>query len=290
LLFQAVEKAESDFQGLVIGHDGKNFSAGLDLHIVLESARKKDWNHIERVLKEGQDCFMRVKQSKVPVVAAICGYTLGGGCELVLHCAAAQAYTDTNIGLVETNIGVIPAWGGTKESLIRAVERGGENADNVVQQVLATFRRLALAKKSANAEDAFAMGILSEPSRITINRERLLPDAKTLCLKLTRKYTPKTERIIEAPVGMLYQALEREVAALMQQEQPHMTPHREKTLKKLTATLSGHAALHGGGEVECSRPGWNKFSELTVMQTTREAFMELVQEEESLQKIEAVLG
>ena len=291
LLMDSVEKAEYDFQGMIIGHDAKHFSAGLDLHIILESLENSDYGRIERLLKQGQDSMMQLKQSKVPVVAAICGYTLGGGCEMTLHCTAAQAHIGTRLGLVETDIGVIPAWGGTKEHLFRAVARAGDNADAILAQILFIFRQIAGAKKSANADDAFAMGLLAEPSRITMNRERLLPDAKELCLKLAKNYKPKVPQIIGVPVEILHQSLEHEITSLIQQEHP-MTRHRCKTLKTLAATLSGHSAIKAvekTGEAQ-QRAGWDRLTEQQILDAERSAFMDLLRSVEAPKAIKAVLG
>lgn len=292
LLQQTVEKAETEFKGIIIGHDGRNFSAGLDLHIILESIENFQYNRIGQILQQGQHCFMSVKQSKVPVVAAICGYTLGGGCELAMYCTAVQAYSDTHIGLVETDIGVIPAWGGTKEYLLRAVKRGGDDADMIIQNLTNAFRHIANAKKSINADDAFSMGILDASSRISVNRERLLPAAKSLCLELAVDYVPKSELVIEAPVELLYRSLEHEITECIQQEHPSMTQHRCKTLKTLADVLSGKSAVKVAQQTmtqEPQRAGWDKFLESMVMQSERKAFIELVQEKEVLEKIKSVL-
>lgn len=303
LLVQAIEKAESEFKGMIIGHDGKHFSAGMDLHFIKDSADTCQWSRIGQILQQGQNCFMRIKQSKVPIVAAVCGYTLGGGCELAMHCRAVQAYTDTYMGLVETDIGVIPAWGGAKELLIRAVKRGDQDANNIVQNVMEVFHYIASAKKSSNAEEAIDMGLLHKlpdtpenievGSRITMKRDRLLPNAKSFCLTLAENYTPQTEQIIEAPMESLHHHLEQEVMTLIQNDPHGITQHRHEVLKRLAKVLSGYAAIKAAQQVmpqEPQRAEWDKVSEVMVMQTSRDAFMELVQEEEALKKIKAVLA
>ncbi len=292
LLVQAVELAESDFNGLIIGHDGRHFSAGVDLSQIIMYARARQWSRIEALLKQGQDCMLRIRQAKMPVVGAISGYTLGGGCELVLHCAAIQAHTSTRIGLVETDIGVIPAWGGTKEHLLRAIEQGSGDTEAISKHLRESFRRIARARKSLDADDAFTQGFLREPSQTTANRERLLPDAKALCLNIGRNYTPGTERTIEAPVETLSRCLKEEVMALTEREQPGMTQHRHRVLEQLAEVLSGRAAVKAQQQMlrqEPPRAGWDTFSETMVLQAERKAFMTLVQEKEALEKIEAIL-
>ncbi len=209
LLERSLDIVEADFHGFVIGHDGKHFSAGMDLHVVQECAAAQDWRRLESLLKQGQACMRRIREIRAPVIAAISGYTLGGGCELTMHCAAAQAHSQTKMGLIETDIGVIPGWGGLAAHLIRAAASGGGNIEAVTQYALCAFRQVAGARKSANAEGAFAMKLLQPPSRITYNRERLLPDAKELCREVSMTRTPHPQQGIEVPVDALYAAFLR---------------------------------------------------------------------------------
>src|SRR2546422_10699759 len=68
---------------------------------------------------QGQEIYEALKYSAFPVVGASSGLALGGGCELLLHCDAVQAHVESYIGLVETAAGLVPAWGGCKEMLVR---------------------------------------------------------------------------------------------------------------------------------------------------------------------------
>lgn len=287
-LTQAVEKAESEFIGLVIGHDGKHFSAGLNLHIIAESAQRNDWKGVEALIKQGQESMLRIKQSRVPVVAAIFGYTLGGACEMTMHCAAAQAHALVHLGLVEINIGVIPAWGGTKEHLWDAIRHGGDDADSICNHALRGFREVAAAKRSANAEQAFDMELLHDPSRITANRERLLPDAKALVLRIAKYYQPRNEDIMEVPSEALHERFVIEVENICER-QPNMDMHRKKALHKLAEAASGFAAVKSMERQVKTRKGWNKISEREMLDSIRTIFMELVQTKEALEKIQNVI-
>ena len=108
---------------------------------------------------------------------------LGGGCEILLHCSAVQAHAETYMGLVEVGVGIIPAWGGCKEMLIRN-QPGPREPQGPMPAVMAAFEQISLAKVSKSAADAKEMKLLRKTDGITMNRDRLLADAKALALKM----------------------------------------------------------------------------------------------------------
>jgi len=289
LLDQSLERVEADFSGLVIGHDGKNFSAGMDLSLLGKYAAAKDWKSIEDILRHGQQCFMRIRNSHAPIVAAISGYALGGGCELAMHCAGAQIHSQAKIGLVETDIGVIPGWGGLSAHLINAATRGSESIETITQKIVRAFRQVATAYKSSDAEEAISMGMLAASSRITYNRSRLLPDAKNLCrnISMTRPAHP-AKKELNVPVKALYASLLAEIENMHERE-PEMTAHRKLVLQRLAEVLSGRAAMNLYPPEVVSHEGWVKLTEHDLMQTSLDAFMELMHDEETLGKISAVI-
>jgi 3-hydroxyacyl-CoA dehydrogenase len=281
LLDQSIDRVQKEFKGLVIGHDGKNFSAGFDLKIVLEGAEKNQWKRVDAILRQGQEVLLKLKRSPFPAVAAVSGYALGGGCEIAMQADAVQAHRGARIGLVETSIGVIPAWGGATESLRRAVRRAGGDLEKLKEEILSVFRLIAAGKKSDNAEHAFALGILEKPSRITMNRERLLPDAKALCLDLTEDYAVADYGAIRLPVESTREMLLEEVERMKEQEK--ITAHRARVLGRLADCLSGHAALenmHERGQQE-PKADWDELDDKQILETTREAFIQLVRTEEA---------
>jgi 3-hydroxyacyl-CoA dehydrogenase len=285
LLHQAIEKTEQDFAGLVVGHDDKNFSGGLDLNIALKCATDNNWEPLESVIKQGQDCMMRLKYARIPSVVALCGYAVGGACEMTIHSTAAQCHIATRLGLVETSIGVVPAWGGTTEHLVIALRRGGDDADAVVKHAILAFQEIAAARKTKNAEEAFTMELIKEPSGITMNRERLLPDAKALCLKLSDKYEPKKEMAFKVPVDKLYVELTTEAERIFLSD-PKETLHQRKVLQQLAELLSGYAVHRETG----NKDEWQTLTERDILKATCKAFMTLAQEKESQEEIRKVLG
>ena len=180
MLERGVAEAEARFAALVIGNEAPHFSAGADLTLVLEAAGRKDWGRIDQMVRALQAATMRLRYAAVPVVAAPAGLTLGGGVEITLHAHRAQAAAESYLGLVETGVGLIPAGGGTKEMLARAVERAA--GTDPTPHVQRAFETIAFGTVSGSAADARRLGLLSPSDGITMNRERLMSDAKTVAL------------------------------------------------------------------------------------------------------------
>lgn len=289
LLEQSLERVAADFSGLVIGHDGKNFSAGMDLNLMAQSAKAGDWKNIEDILRRGQRCFMNIRNSHAPIVAAVSGYTLGGGCELAMHCAGAQMHAQVKAGLVEADIGLIPGWGGLAAHLINAVMRDGEHIETITQKVVRAFRQVATAYKSSDAEEAISMELMSPSSRISYNRNRLLPDAKELCrnISMTRPAHPQKKEL-NVPVKAIYASLLAEIETLKEHE-ADMTPHRKLLLQRLAEILSGRAAMNLYPAAVISTERCVKLTEQDLMQTSLDAFMELLREDEALNKMGSIL-
>jgi len=187
MLQTALDEVRRHFDGLVIGNQGQEFSAGANLMLMLLEAQEGNWDEIASAIRIGQRLYEAIRYFEKPVVAAPFSRALAGGCEICLHCARVQAAAETYMGLVETAMGLIPAWGGTTEMVRRAVSRlpAGVDAD-LFPMVRFAFETIALAKVSTSAEDAFALGYLREGDGISMNGDHLLHDAKEVCLSLVR--------------------------------------------------------------------------------------------------------
>jgi 3-hydroxyacyl-CoA dehydrogenase len=182
--------AESSFGALVIGSDNSYFSAGANLEFLLSQIEQGNFAKIKQFIDRGQKVYSSLKLSPIPIVAAISGVALGGGCELALHCSAIQAHAESKIGLVEARAGLVPAWGGCKEMLQRlsiSDPAGSAAADRV-------FRLVAGASTSGSAYEARRMGFLRPSDGITMNRARLLSDAHERALQLMTSYVPAGAR------------------------------------------------------------------------------------------------
>jgi 3-hydroxyacyl-CoA dehydrogenase len=194
MLDAGVKEAARNFTALIVGNDAVNFSAGANLMLLLLEAQEGNWDEVDLMVRAFQRATMSLRLSPVPVVVAPAGLTLGGGCEIVLHAARVQAAAESYIGLVEVGVGLIPAGGGTKEMLARAVEVAPEGVDllRVVQPV---FETIGFAKVSTSGLEARDLGFLRDGDAMTMNRDQLLNDAKAAALELARQgYAPPQPR------------------------------------------------------------------------------------------------
>ena len=193
MLHAGVDEAARNFSALVVGNDALNFSAGANLMLLLLEAQEGNWDEVDLMVRAFQGATQALRYADVPVVVAPAGLTLGGGCEIVLHTARVQAAAETYIGLVEAGVGLIPAGGGTKEMLARAMAAMPAGADPLplVQRV---FETIGFARVSTSAADARRLGYLRDGDAITMNRERLLADAKATALELAREAISRRRR------------------------------------------------------------------------------------------------
>lgn len=171
-LIEAVEKAETMQKPLYIYSKDSNFSAGADLKFLLQKIQSKDWNAIEDYLSLGQKAMKRIKYAKVPVISCARGVALGGGCELLLHSHFVVANQQLNAGLIEVSLGLIPAFGGTKEMVLRA-----EGDATQLQKLLGNIVR----QNKSSSADYFSESY-RVPLYVNMNRDHLLQEAVT-CYK-----------------------------------------------------------------------------------------------------------
>jgi 3-hydroxyacyl-CoA dehydrogenase len=271
-----LKEASSNFSALVIGTDATDFSAGANLMLVLLEAQEGNWDEIELMVRTFQQANLALKYADVPVIVAPCGLTLGGGCEIVMHSDRAQAAAESYVGLVEVGVGLIPGGGGTKEMLVRSMKNAPGRGD-VMPFVQSAFETIAFATVSASAVHARQLRLLRESDGVTMNRERLIADAKSLALERVREgyQRPQAEPI---PVGG-----ERVEAALK------LGVH----LAWRAGRISDHDALVGrtlahvlaGGSQPCA----TTVSEAQLLDLEREAFLKLCGERKTLERIQHTL-
>ncbi|HEX8177475.1 MAG TPA: 3-hydroxyacyl-CoA dehydrogenase NAD-binding domain-containing protein [Pyrinomonadaceae bacterium] len=182
----AITEVEKNFEGLVVGNQGTNFSVGANLMLLLLEAQEENWEDIDMSIRAFQNSVMSLRYSAKPVVVAPFQMTFGGGCEMVLHADRARAAAETYIGLVEVGVGLIPAGAGTKEMLVRAMDsipKGVSDADPF-PFVKRIFETIAMAKVATSAEEARAFGFLTGDDTVSMNSARLIADAKQEVLAL----------------------------------------------------------------------------------------------------------
>ena len=200
LIERTVAAAGERFRALVIYNEGAFFSTGGNLAHLLTLANVAAWDRLDQFGVRGQRAFDGLKFAPVPVIGAPTGRCLGGGCEVLMHCDAVQAHTETYMGLVELGVGLLPAWGGCRELLIRASE---SSPGGPMPPAAKAFEVIATARVSTSAQNAKELGYLRPTDRITPNRDRLLADARTLALELADGYVPPEPRMltVAGPAG-----------------------------------------------------------------------------------------
>jgi len=276
-LNKAIALAEKDFQGLVIGNQGANFSAGANLGILFMYAVEQEYEEIDLVIRQFQNTVARARFSSIPVVVAPHGLTLGGGCELTMHADVVQAAAETYIGLVEVGAGVIPGGGGTKELTLRVSDRmqTGDVEYNALQN---TFMNIATAKVATSAEEAHEMDLLRPQDLVSINKDRQIADAKRTVLRLAEagytRPTPRTNIKVQGRGGM---ALFLAGINGMKMGK-YISDHDAKIAQKL-------AYIMCGGDL--SYP--TEVSEQYLLDLEREAFLSLTGERKTLERIQSIL-
>jgi 3-hydroxyacyl-CoA dehydrogenase len=193
MLEAGVREAASNFSALIVANDAVNFSAGANLMLLLLEAQEGNWDDVDMMVRAFQRATMALKHADVPVIAAPAGLALGGGCEIVLHANRVQAAAETYMGLVEVGVGLIPAGGGTKEMLARAMDAAPTGAD-VLPFVQRVFETIGFGKVSTSGPDARRAGYLREADGISMNRDLLVADAKAAALARAAQYVPARPR------------------------------------------------------------------------------------------------
>ncbi len=186
------------WKGLVIANDADNFSVGANLGLVMFAINIAMYDQLEGMVQIGQSTYKALKYAPFPTVSAPAGRALGGGCEITLHSSAVQAHAETYIGLVEPGVGVIPGWGGCKEMLARHTENP-KRMKGPMPPVIAAFQTISTATVSRSAAEAKELLFLRQSDGITMNRDRLLADAKARLLALAENYKPPTPTEFRLP-------------------------------------------------------------------------------------------
>jgi 3-hydroxyacyl-CoA dehydrogenase len=271
----AVKKSNGAFKAMVIYNEADNFSVGANVGLALFAVNVALWPFVEAGMAEGQNTYKAVKYAPFPVVAAPAGMALGGGCEILLHSAAVQAHAESYIGLVETGVGVVPGWGGCKEMVTRHVSNP-KRPGGPMPPLMQAFETIALAKVSHSAAEARDTLMLRASDGITMNRDRLLADAKAKALELARNYQPPKPVPLNLPGPTGAAALKLGVDDLVRQGKA--TAYDAVVAEKLAEVLSG-------GDADITE----ETSEDQLLALERRAFLALLHEPRTLARIEHML-
>jgi 3-hydroxyacyl-CoA dehydrogenase len=279
-----------NFDAFVITNDAANFSVGANLMLLLMSVQEEEWDDVDLAIRQFQGMTQAIKFSPKPVVSAPFGLCLGGGTEISLHAAARQPHAELYTGLVEVGVGLLPGGGGCKEMLLRAVDgataaRGGKGSGEalagsieMLEAMKRAFETIATAKVATSAHEARGLGFLNDGDRITMNRERVLSDAKARALELARAgYEPPVPHTdIPAPGENLLATLKMGVHMMRQGD--YVTDYEVKLGAKIAEVLCG-------GNVT---PG-TSVSEQYILDLEREGFKSLCGEKKTQERIQYTL-
>ena len=277
-LNKAVDLAEQNFEGLVIGNQGANFSVGANIGMIFMMAVEQEYDELNMAIKYFQDTMMRMRYSSVPTIAAPHGMTLGGGCELSMHADKVVAAAETYIGLVEFGVGVIPGGGGSKEMAMRASDsfRKNDVELNILQEY---FLTIGMAKVSTSAYEAYDLGILQKGKDVVVvNKDRQIATAKAYAKLLANQgYSMPIRRkdvkvLGKQALGMFL------VGTDAMQASKYISEHDKKIANKLAYVMAGG---------DLSEP--TKVSEQYLLDIEREAFLSLCTERKTLERIQHML-
>ncbi|MFN3909457.1 MAG: 3-hydroxyacyl-CoA dehydrogenase/enoyl-CoA hydratase family protein [Flavobacterium sp.] len=275
---KAIDMAEQEYEGLVIGNQGANFSVGANIGMIFMMAVEQEYDELNFAIKYFQDTIMRCRYSSIPVVVAPHGMSLGGACEMTMHADRVVAAAETYIGLVEFGVGVIPGGAGSKEMAVRASDlfRKNDVELNVLQEY---FLTIGMAKVATSAYEAYDLGILQKGKDIVVvNRDRQIATAKQVALQMAEQgYTKPIERTDIKVLGK--QALGMFLVGTdSMQAGNFISEHDKKIANKLAYVMAGG---------DLSEP--TLVSERYLLDLEREAFLSLCTERKTLERIQFML-
>ena len=275
---KAIDLAETNYQGLVVGNQAANFSVGANIGMIFMMAVEQEYDELNYAIKYFQDTMMRMRYSSIPTIAAPHGMALGGGCEISLHADKVVAAAETYMGLVEFGVGVIPGGGGSKEMALRASDlfHKGDVQLNVLQE---HFLTIGMAKVATSAYEAFDLGLLQKGKDVVVvNKERQIAQAKQHALLMAESgYTQPAKRKDVLVLGK--QALGMFLVGTDSMEASHyISEHDKKIANKLAYVMAGG---------DLSEP--TKVTEQYLLDIEREAFLSLTTERKTLERIQHML-
>jgi len=271
----SIRTVKKQFKAMVIYNEGSNFSAGANLGLALFAANIAAWPEIENLVETGQETYKALKYSPFPVVGAPSGLALGGGCEVLLHCDAVQAHGETYIGLVEPGVGLIPAWGGCKE-MIRRWAENPKFVKGPMAPSAKAFEIISVATVAKSAMEAKENLFFRETDGITMNRNRLLADAKERALSMVDGYEAPEEFTYRLPGEAARVAFEMAVDGF----------HRLGKATDYDRVVAGELAkVLAGGDTDVTE----ELSEDDILELEREGFMRLVRNEGTMARVEHML-
>ena len=281
-IIKAIDEAisiaeEGKWKGIVIGNNAKQFSVGANLMGVGMFAMQKKFDDLQKMVAGFQQVMMRIRTSKIPVVAATQGYVFGGGCEIAMHCDAGIYAAESYIGLVEVGVGLLPAGGGTKEFALRASESFFEG-DVKIPTLIDYFKTIATANVATSAHQAFDLHYLNpERDFVCYNTPQNIAMAKEKVIELSKNYiAPSVKGDIQVlgrnGLSVLYSAINEFRLG------EYMSDYDVEIAKKVAYVICG-------GDLT----GTQYVSEQYLLDLEREAFVSLLGNQKTLDRIQYLL-
>jgi 3-hydroxyacyl-CoA dehydrogenase len=278
-LSRALELAEAGYQGLVIWSPDDVFSAGANLESLMPVFMKSGAKGIAPEIKKLQDLMLRIRYAQVPVVSAMRGIALGGGCELAVYSTKRVAAMETYIGLVEVGVGLIPAGGGLAYVARRAAEMANAANANADIMKFATdgFTNAAMAKVGTSAIESRKLGYLLWSDLIVPHKDELLHVACTQAKAMA-------ESGWRAPTKALFPVAGRNAIATIQGQLANMRDGGFISAHDFhISTLIAQVVC--GGDVDAG----SLVSEEYLMTMERERFCSLLEHPKSQERIMGML-
>jgi 3-hydroxyacyl-CoA dehydrogenase len=273
-----LKEAAANFSALVIGNDAPDFSVGANLMLVLLESQEGNWDEIDLMVRALQRATMALRYGPVPVVVSAAGMTLGGGCEIALHGDRVQAAAESYMGQVEVGVGLIPAGGGTKELLARAMDDAPDGSTDLLPYVQKVFETIGFGKVSTSAAHARQLGLLRDVDGVTMNRERLMADAKAVALACVREGYHSPQKRMAIPVGGETVLAALKLGVHLAWRAGRIGDHDAVVGRALARILAGGSLPHR-----------TTVSEDYLLDLEREAFLQLCGEPKTLERIQYTL-
>jgi 3-hydroxyacyl-CoA dehydrogenase len=278
MLHAGLKEASANFQALVVGNEGEHFSAGANIMLLLLEAQEENWDEVDLMVRAFQGATMALRYAGVPVIVAPAGLALGGGCEIAMHADRVQAAAESYVGLVEVGVGLIPAGGGTKEMVARAAESMPPGSTDFLPSIQRAFETVGFGKVSASAPDAQRLGYLRAVDAWTMNRDRLIADAKATALRrVAEGYQPPAPRTT-IPVGGDAVLAPLKLGIHLAWRAGRISDHDALIGRKLATIMAGGSLPHP-----------STVTEQQLLDLEREAFLGLVAERKTQERIQHTL-
>ena len=275
LLGKSIGLVAQKFKAMVIYNEGSNFSVGANLGLAMFAVNICAWDQVKGMVELGQGTYRALREAPFPVVGAPSGMALGGGCEILMHCRAIQAHSESYVGLVEVGVGLLPGWGGCATLLGRWIEAPGM-PKGPMPAIGKAFEMISTAKVAKSAFEAKEMMLLPSDAAITMNRDRLLFDAKAKAVAMVEGHQAPARRTyrLPGPTGVAALSLALDGFLL----RGDATPHDRVVCLKVAEVLTG-----GSADVT------EETSEDALLELERTHFMSLIRHPDSMARIEHML-